>query len=64
MKDINLTVHRGDFIVFIGPNGSGKSTLLKLMIGELKPDRGEIQLLGKDIGKFYEWHRVGYMSSK
>lgn len=64
LKDINLTVHRGDFIVFIGPNGSGKSTLLKLMIGELKPDRGEIQLLGKDIGKFYEWHRVGYMSQQ
>ncbi|NLJ83571.1 MAG: metal ABC transporter ATP-binding protein [Halanaerobiaceae bacterium] len=64
LNDIKLSVDRGDFIVFIGPNGSGKSTLLKLMIGELKPDRGKIQLLGRDINKFEEWHRIGYMSQQ
>ncbi|HHU92421.1 MAG TPA: metal ABC transporter ATP-binding protein [Halanaerobiaceae bacterium] len=64
LKDINLGINRGDFIVFIGPNGSGKSTLLKLMIGELKPDRGQIQLLGKELNTLREWHRIGYMSQQ
>ena len=34
---------RGDRIGLIGPNGSGKTTLLKMMLGELRPDAGEVR---------------------
>ncbi len=44
LKDINFSVNEGDFIGIIGRNGSGKSTFLKLLIGELKPLSGEIEL--------------------
>ncbi|MEW9572170.1 ATP-binding cassette domain-containing protein [Rhodanobacter sp. Si-c] len=40
IDDLTTTVMRGDRIGIIGPNGAGKSTLLKIMLGELKPERG------------------------
>ncbi|OCL28022.1 zinc ABC transporter ATP-binding protein [Orenia metallireducens] len=64
LKDINLTINKGDFIAFIGPNGSGKSTLLKLLIGDLKASSGQVKLLGKAIKNFKEWDKVGYISQK
>ncbi|PJK12001.1 ABC transporter ATP-binding protein [Lysobacteraceae bacterium NML95-0200] len=44
VRDFSTTLLRGDRIGLIGPNGSGKSTLLKLLLGELAPDSGEVQL--------------------
>jgi len=34
----------------LGPNGAGKSTLLRILLGFLRPDRGEGRILGRDIG--------------
>lgn len=48
LKDFNLSLMRGDRIGILGRNGSGKSTFLKLLIDELKPDRGTIKL-GKTV---------------
>lgn len=45
-KNANLTVERGEKLAILGPNGCGKSTLLKLIMGMVKPDRGEV-LLGE-----------------
>jgi len=42
--DLNTTIFRGDRIGLIGPNGSGKTTLIKLLLGELKPQSGEVKL--------------------
>lgn len=44
IKDFSTTILRGDRIGLIGPNGSGKTTLLKLLLGELTPQSGEIQI--------------------
>jgi len=44
IQDFSTTILRGDRIGIIGPNGSGKSTLLKLILGELKPDSGNITM--------------------
>ncbi|WP_206860812.1 ATP-binding cassette domain-containing protein [Lysobacter changpingensis] len=41
---LSTTIFRGDRIGLIGPNGSGKTTLLKLLLGELKPQSGEVKL--------------------
>jgi ATPase subunit of ABC transporter with duplicated ATPase domains len=43
LKDVSLTVRRGDRVAIIGPNGIGKSTLLKIAMGEVTPDGGEVE---------------------
>ncbi len=48
LKEINFTLEKNDFLAIIGPNGGGKSTLLKLILGLLKPNRGEIKIYGKN----------------
>ncbi|MGQ9643573.1 MAG: ABC-F family ATP-binding cassette domain-containing protein [Ignavibacterium sp.] len=41
LKNVDLTIERGDKIAFVGPNGAGKTTLAKIIAGVLKPDSGE-----------------------
>ncbi|MBS0215485.1 MAG: ATP-binding cassette domain-containing protein [Proteobacteria bacterium] len=43
VHDFSTTILRGDRIGLIGPNGSGKTTLLRLLLGELKPQQGEVR---------------------
>jgi ABC-type polysaccharide/polyol phosphate transport system ATPase subunit len=47
LRDISLTVGRGDCVGVIGPNGSGKSTLLKLITGILAPTAGDLAVRGR-----------------
>lgn len=44
ISGLSTEVSRGDRIGIVGPNGSGKTTLLRLILGELKPDTGEVRL--------------------
>ncbi|WP_419959023.1 metal ABC transporter ATP-binding protein [Psychrobacillus sp. BM2] len=62
--DINLMIEEGDFLAIIGPNGSGKSTLLKIILGLLKPTKGEVLLFGKPTNQFKDKERIGYVSQK
>jgi len=52
IKDISFSISKGDFFAITGPNGGGKSTLIKLILGILKPNRGEVvkKLSNLDIG--------------
>jgi ATP-binding cassette subfamily F protein 3 len=43
-RDLSLTVDRGECVGVIGPNGAGKTTLIKILIGQEKPDQGEVKL--------------------
>src|SRR5262249_61107379 len=43
---VSLTVERGTTRILLGSSGSGKSTILKLILGLLRPDRGEISVSG------------------
>ncbi len=44
VRDFSFRVARGDRVAFVGPNGAGKTTLLKMLIGELAPDAGTVEL--------------------
>ena len=44
LKSLDLRVTRGDRVAFVGPNGVGKTTLLKILLGEIAPDAGTVQL--------------------
>jgi len=50
-EDLNLEIHKGDLLSMIGLNGSGKSTLAKLLIGLLKPSKGEIKVFHQPLNK-------------
>jgi NitT/TauT family transport system ATP-binding protein len=49
LRDINLTVGRGEFLTLIGRSGCGKSTLLNMIAGLLKPTTGEIVIDGEPV---------------
>src|SRR6266478_5275324 len=49
LKDVDITISRGDFVALMGPSGSGKSTLLHLIAAMDRPSGGEILVLGEDL---------------
>jgi len=49
LVDVDLCVRPGEALVVAGRNGSGKSTLLRVLAGTLRPDRGEVRLLGEPV---------------
>ncbi|MFV1957913.1 MAG: ABC transporter ATP-binding protein [Planctomycetota bacterium] len=49
VREVDLTVRRGEFVGLVGPSGSGKSSLLFLLAGLRKPDTGNVFLLGKAL---------------
>ena len=64
LKDVNLSIHRGDYLGLVGGNGSGKTTLIKVILGLLAPSAGSVRLFGKDVGQFREWSKIGYVPQK
>lgn len=64
IKELSFSVLEGEFFGILGPNGSGKTTLLKLLLGFLKPLKGNIELFGKSLENFKEWKRVGYVPQR
>ncbi len=64
LENINLTIKEGMFMGLVGPNGGGKTTLIKIILGLLKPQRGNVYLLDKPIDSFKDWNRIGYVSQK
>ncbi len=49
LDEVNIDIHRGDFIALMGPSGSGKSTLLHLIAAMDKPTDGDIEVLGSNL---------------
>ena len=49
IPDLSLSIHDGEFIVFLGPSGCGKSTLLRMIAGLEPVTDGDIQISGKSV---------------
>ena len=48
VKQVSLTLHRGEVLAFLGPNGAGKTTTIKMIAGLVRPDRGQVTVAGAD----------------
>lgn len=64
LTDASLKIYPGDFMAIVGPNGSGKSTLMKVCTGLLKPKSGSVVLFDREINKFKDWGKLGYIPQK
>ena len=66
IRDLDLSVEKGDFFGFIGPNGAGKSTTIRTLLGLIRKTRGEAKVLGYDIVDDKEeiLKRTGYLPSE
>jgi ABC-2 type transport system ATP-binding protein len=61
VRDLSLTVGRGEVFGFLGPNGAGKTTTVKVLLGLVRPSGGEARLLGRPAGDPTARRRVGYL---
>jgi len=61
VEDVSLQVDRGDVVGLLGPNGAGKTSVIKMLLGLVRPDAGEVMLLGRPAGDPAARARVGYL---
>jgi len=52
LRNITLTVSRGEFVAIIGPNGAGKTTLLTIVNGLIRLTKGRVSILGEELNRY------------
>ena len=60
VDDVSFTVDRGEILGMVGPNGAGKTTTIRMMMDIIKPDSGEISILGEPLREETK-DRIGYL---
>jgi cell division transport system ATP-binding protein len=60
LERASMRINRGEFVFLVGPTGCGKSTCIRLLMKELEPTQGEIDIAGKTLGKIPR-SRVPYL---
>jgi ABC-2 type transport system ATP-binding protein len=61
LTDLNLDVRPGEVFGLLGPNGSGKTTTIKLLLGLIRPSRGDAFVFGRDPSDLAVKNRIGYL---
>lgn len=72
LRDVSVSIGRGEIVSVLGPNGSGKTTLLKVLLGLLRPQKGIVRFDGRDLSELSrrelasrmayvpQTHRIGF----
>lgn len=69
VRGVSLSISEGEILAFLGPNGAGKTTTIKIVAGLIRPDAGEVRILGKNpphapalmqLGAVFEGNRNVY----
>jgi putative ABC transport system ATP-binding protein len=58
LKNVSLTIEKGQFVAIMGASGSGKSTMLHVMAGLTKPDLGHVVVDGQDLSTMSDYQRT------
>ncbi|HTS75570.1 MAG TPA: ABC transporter ATP-binding protein [Bryobacteraceae bacterium] len=61
VRNLSLTVPRGEIFGFLGPNGAGKSTSIRMLLGLAQPSSGEAMVLGRPSGDVATRRRIGFL---
>ena len=61
LRDVSLSLNKGDFVTIIGSNGAGKSTLLNVVSGRYKPDLGSVQIDGQTVTRQADYKVASYV---
>jgi ABC-2 type transport system ATP-binding protein len=61
VDDVSFDVGRGEVLGLLGPNGAGKTSVIKMLLGLVRPDAGEVVLLGRSADDPRVRERVGYL---
>jgi ABC-2 type transport system ATP-binding protein len=64
LTEVSLAIAEGEIYGLLGPNGSGKSTLLRMIVGLVRPEAGEVRVLGRRMPDVGVLARVGYMTQQ
>jgi bacitracin ABC ATP binding cassette transporter, ABC protein len=64
LKEISFSINSGEIFGFLGPSGAGKTTTINILTGQLPPDEGEVEILGKDCAQLTsdDFLELGIMS--
>ena len=64
LRNVGLSIHRGQFVGICGPTGGGKSTLVDILIGLLQPSSGAVLVDGRPLGRhpLWWWEQLGVVS--
>src|SRR5215468_597217 len=63
LRDLSLTVEKGEFIFLTGPSGSGKSTFLRLLLREDVPTEGQLKVFGRNLSELTDAQVQAYRRS-
>ena len=61
VEDVSFTVGRGEVVGLLGPNGAGKTSVIKMLLSLVRPDAGEVLLLGRPARDPLARAKVGYL---
>ena len=61
LKDVSFSVMRGDIFGYLGPNGAGKTTTIRIILGLMRPNSGNVSVLGQDTQVDITRQKIGFV---